>query len=39
MELQPYLKAEYADEILECTICMEIITKVHFCTSLKLGQF
>lgn len=28
MELQPYLKSTYEDEILECTTCFEIVTKV-----------
>ena len=28
MELQPYLKSTYEDEVLECTSCLEIVTKV-----------
>lgn len=28
MELQPYLKSTYEEEVLECTSCLEIVTKV-----------
>uniref|UniRef100_A0A8H7Y5N4 Non-structural maintenance of chromosomes element 1 homolog n=1 Tax=Psilocybe cubensis TaxID=181762 RepID=A0A8H7Y5N4_PSICU len=31
IELQPYLKSHYPDEILECTICMEILTRGVAC--------
>ncbi|TFK76523.1 hypothetical protein BDN72DRAFT_755297 [Pluteus cervinus] len=33
IELNPYLKTTYPDEVLECTICMEMVTKgVACCT-------
>jgi hypothetical protein len=25
LELQSYLRAEYPDEVLECTICLEVL--------------
>jgi len=31
MELQPYLKSTYEEETLECTSCMEIVTKGVAC--------
>jgi len=31
MELQPFLKSTYEDEVLECTSCMEIVTKGISC--------
>ncbi|KAK0483544.1 Nse1 non-SMC component of SMC5-6 complex-domain-containing protein, partial [Armillaria novae-zelandiae] len=31
LELQPYLKNTYPDEILECTICQEMVTKGFAC--------
>jgi len=31
LELQPYLKSTYPDEILDCTICYEILTRGHAC--------
>ncbi|KAF9567521.1 hypothetical protein CPC08DRAFT_680722 [Agrocybe pediades] len=31
LELQPYLKSTYPDEILECTVCMEILTRGLAC--------
>jgi len=31
LELLPYLKSNYPDEILECTICMELITRGVAC--------
>ncbi len=31
LELQPYLRSTYPDEILECTICMEIVTRGIAC--------
>ncbi|KAH9079476.1 hypothetical protein EDB83DRAFT_2503914 [Lactarius deliciosus] len=37
LELQPYLKSTYPDEILECTICFEIITRGHACPKAKCG--
>ncbi|KAH9063372.1 hypothetical protein EDB87DRAFT_177028 [Lactarius vividus] len=37
LELQPYLKSTYPDEILECTICFEILTHGHACPKAKCG--
>ncbi|KAH9005218.1 Nse1 non-SMC component of SMC5-6 complex-domain-containing protein [Lactarius hatsudake] len=39
LELQPYLKSTYPDEILECTICFEVgfITRGHACPNAKCG--
>ena len=37
MELQPYLKSTYDDEVLECTSCMEIVTKV--CARAGISRF
>ncbi|KAH9050707.1 hypothetical protein EDB84DRAFT_1555336 [Lactarius hengduanensis] len=37
LELQPYLKSTYPDEILECTICFEILTRGHACPKAKCG--
>jgi len=31
LELQPYLKSTYPDEVLDCTICFEILTRGHAC--------
>lgn len=31
LELQPYLRSTYPDEIMECTICMEMITRGVAC--------
>ncbi|KAL6309242.1 Nse1 non-SMC component of SMC5-6 complex-domain-containing protein [Sparassis latifolia] len=31
LELQPYLRSTYPDEIIECTICMEMITRGVAC--------
>lgn len=31
LELQPYLRQTYPDEILECTICMEMVTRGVAC--------
>jgi len=31
LELQPYLKSTYHDEIMDCTICFEILTRGHAC--------
>ncbi|KAF8654195.1 hypothetical protein AX16_003723 [Volvariella volvacea WC 439] len=31
LELHPYLKSTYPDEVIECTICMEIITRGVAC--------
>ncbi|KAF8902062.1 hypothetical protein CPB84DRAFT_1776495 [Gymnopilus junonius] len=31
LELQPYLKTTYPDEIIECTICMELMTRGVAC--------
>jgi len=31
LELQPYLKSTYPDEILDCTICFEILTRGRAC--------
>ncbi|KAF8319261.1 hypothetical protein DL93DRAFT_2038927, partial [Clavulina sp. PMI_390] len=31
MELQPYLKSTFEDEVLECTTCLEIVTKGISC--------
>ncbi|KAN0076986.1 Nse1 non-SMC component of SMC5-6 complex domain containing protein [Tylopilus felleus] len=33
LELLPYLKSNYADECLECTICLEIITRGASCNT------
>ncbi|KAH7889285.1 Nse1 non-SMC component of SMC5-6 complex-domain-containing protein [Phlebopus sp. FC_14] len=33
LELLPYLKSNYADEFLECTICMEIVTRGVACNT------
>lgn len=27
LELQPYIKSTYADEVIECTVCFEIVTR------------
>lgn len=35
LELLPYLKSNYPDECLECTICMEIVTRGVACTTAK----
>ncbi|KAF8478618.1 Nse1 non-SMC component of SMC5-6 complex-domain-containing protein [Russula ochroleuca] len=35
LELQPYLKSTYPDEILDCTICFEILTRGHACPRAK----
>lgn len=32
LELQTYLKETYEDQIQECTLCMEIVTKGQRCT-------
>ncbi|KAH9001205.1 Nse1 non-SMC component of SMC5-6 complex-domain-containing protein [Lactarius akahatsu] len=37
LELQPYLKSTYPDEILECTICFEILTLGHACPKANCG--
>lgn len=31
LELQPYLKSTYPEEVLDCTICLEILTRGHAC--------
>ncbi|PCH38085.1 hypothetical protein WOLCODRAFT_52070, partial [Wolfiporia cocos MD-104 SS10] len=31
LELQPYLRSTYPDEILECTVCMEMVTQGIAC--------
>ncbi|KAH9951923.1 Nse1 non-SMC component of SMC5-6 complex-domain-containing protein [Amylocystis lapponica] len=31
LELQPYLKSTYPDEIIECTICMDMVTRGIAC--------
>ncbi|KAI0256768.1 Nse1 non-SMC component of SMC5-6 complex-domain-containing protein, partial [Lactifluus subvellereus] len=31
LELQPYLKSTYPDEVVDCTICLEILTRGHAC--------
>lgn len=31
LELQPYLRSTYPDEVLECTICMEMVTSGYAC--------
>ncbi|KAI6150360.1 Nse1 non-SMC component of SMC5-6 complex-domain-containing protein [Pisolithus tinctorius] len=33
LELSPYLKSNYPDECLECTICMEIVTRGVACNT------
>jgi len=33
MELQPYLKSTYPDDLLECTICTEILTRGVACSA------
>ncbi|KAI6045378.1 Nse1 non-SMC component of SMC5-6 complex-domain-containing protein [Pisolithus marmoratus] len=33
LELSPYLKSNYPDECLECTICMEIVTRGVSCST------
>ncbi|KZT60417.1 hypothetical protein CALCODRAFT_532623 [Calocera cornea HHB12733] len=35
MELQTYLKTEFVDEVLECSLCMEIVTKGIACPSAR----
>ncbi|KAL4068033.1 Nse1 non-SMC component of SMC5-6 complex-domain-containing protein [Scleroderma yunnanense] len=35
LELLPYLKSNYPDECLECTICMEMVTRGVACTTAK----
>ncbi|KAK0210670.1 Nse1 non-SMC component of SMC5-6 complex-domain-containing protein [Desarmillaria ectypa] len=35
LELQPYLKNTYPDDILECTICQEMVTKGFACHTLN----
>ncbi|KAH9981233.1 Nse1 non-SMC component of SMC5-6 complex-domain-containing protein [Lactifluus volemus] len=31
LELQPYLKSTYPEEVVDCTICLEILTRGHAC--------
>ncbi|KAI0273699.1 Nse1 non-SMC component of SMC5-6 complex-domain-containing protein [Gloeopeniophorella convolvens] len=37
LELQPYLKSTYPEEILECIICHEILTRGHACPRANCG--
>ncbi|TFY70411.1 hypothetical protein EVG20_g2601 [Dentipellis fragilis] len=37
LELQPYLKSTYADEMLDCTICLEFVTRGIKCYTNNCG--